>query len=139
MSTPAKPRTVASSSLASCVNRYGTAVTTDCELWRVPMTPAIPIPPDHQLTGEIEPWRCCCCKALIYNLDKKGYPAPGAPTPKFWSTRLRAVCSMCYGMMMYIHDNTFLRNEQEKWEAEEARRAENTKKLTGERDYLTGA
>ena len=101
------------------------------------MFPATPSQPE--LTGEIEPWRCCACRALIYNRDKKGYPAPGAPTPKFWSMRLRAICTTCHQMIMTIHENTFLPNAQEKWEAEESRRAENTKKLTGERDYLTGA
>lgn len=56
--------------------------------------------PDRPLTGEIEPWRCTGCDTLMYNLDEEGKPAPGAPTPRWWSMEHPKLCSLCYEMEM---------------------------------------
>jgi hypothetical protein len=50
-----------------------------------------------------EPWRCCGCKRLMYNLDANKYPAPGAPYPVFLNKQYPEVCNVCYEMYMTVH------------------------------------
>lgn len=45
-----------------------------------------------------EPWRCGGCKRLMYNLDAHGYPAAGAPIPRYLDDAFPAVCSVCFEM-----------------------------------------
>lgn len=49
-----------------------------------------------------EPWRCNCCGLLVYNLDKKGHPAPGAPATKYASAEYPKVCQTCWDLKMVI-------------------------------------
>lgn len=52
------------------------------------------------LKGDIEPWRCKHCNKLQYNVDADGYPAPGAPEPRWWSEEFNRVCEFCYAVAL---------------------------------------
>lgn len=98
------------------------------------------IPPERQLQGGVgEAWRCDVCEQLIYNVDAKGYPAPGAPMPKFWSVSKPAVCTVCYQMVTPLATHEYWVALHREWRDEEKRAKENKDRLTGRRDYLTGA
>lgn len=51
---------------------------------------------------ESEPWRCTHCEKLMFNVDEKGYPAPGAPTPLFVSVCYPKVCSLCWTLDLQL-------------------------------------
>jgi hypothetical protein len=48
-----------------------------------------------------EPWRCCVCGFMVYNLDEHGNPSPGAPSPRYISKHYPLVCLACF----YLHVN----------------------------------
>jgi hypothetical protein len=77
-----------------------------------------------------EPWRCQGCRSLMYNIDRKGYPAPGAPTPKFFDPDYSDVCWMCFIMLCNIRESQYLRVAHQRWQA-----AQERAKKTGD-DYF---
>jgi hypothetical protein len=49
-----------------------------------------------------EPWRCSVCGLYVYNLDDEGYPASGAPSPRYISQTFPIVCSVCWTLYVTI-------------------------------------
>lgn len=101
--------------------------------WSVGRTPGV--------TGVPEAWRCDVCEQLIYNVDARGYLAPGAPMPKYWSVSKPAVCTACYQMATVLHEadhNEYWKKLHAEWRLEEARAKDAKERQTGERDYFTG-
>ena len=90
-------------------------------------------------SGVPEAWRCDACGQLIYNRDAKGYPAPGAPMPHFWSMSKRAVCTVCFDMALLLHEKEYWKKLHADWRLEEARAKDAKDRQTGKRDYFTGA
>lgn len=90
-------------------------------------------------SGVPEAWRCDACGHLIYNVDAKGYPAPGGPMPHYWSVSKPAVCTACFQMGDNLASNAYWVALHREWREEEKRTKDNKDKLTGRRDYLTGA
>lgn len=97
-----------------------------------------PIPPERQLTGFIEPWRCDSCHHLMYNCDIEGHPVSGAPMPHFWDIAHPKVCTVCYTMALTINDIEHFKKAHQEWRLEEARNKDAKGRQTGKRDYLTG-
>lgn len=54
-----------------------------------------------------EAWRCVVCDFLVYNLDENGYPASGAPSPKFVSTDYPIVCKACWALYASIDSSKY--------------------------------
>lgn len=50
-------------------------------------------------------WRCDSCRHLMYNVDAKGYPAPGAPLPHFFSLEMPRVCQVCFFLRRTLVDH----------------------------------
>jgi hypothetical protein len=69
--------------------------------------------PNLMLPGEIEPWRCESCGALIHNVDESGYPRAGATQPKFFDERYKSVCTACFEMVSVIRNSTYWRAVQD--------------------------
>lgn len=105
------------------------------------MDPAIPWRGDSPVLSADEAWRCDACEHLIYNVDAKGYPAAGAPMPKFWSISKSKVCTACYEMAMALHNRPgqYWEKLHNDWRLEEARLKDAKDRQTGKRDYFTGA
>jgi len=61
-----------------------------------------------------EPWNCQHCGALIYNLDR-GYPAPGAPSPKFFNHDWQKVCTLCFQLGMAVRESTYFKAAHDLW------------------------
>lgn len=61
-------------------------------------------------------WRCQFCDKLIYNLDEKGYPAPGAPPPRFVSRRYQKVCVLCFDIYHIFDENGYFVRLNAEWE-----------------------
>jgi len=58
----------------------------------------------------IEPWNCCACGKLIYNvvwIDGKEYPAPGAPPALFVDMEYPRLCRMCFDMLEVIQGRRY--------------------------------
>lgn len=62
-----------------------------------------------------EPWRCDSCGALIYNLDSRSNPAPGAPSSYFGGDyggkRYEQVCTLCYQMKDVLTEAEFCKDK----------------------------
>lgn len=95
-----------------------------------------------QQLADGEPWRCSCCGELMYNVDEKRDPAPGAPTSKWFSDEYKRCCSVCYQMLLnligedrkgYWQD---LDRAEKEWNRKEQERL---KKLRPGNDYFAGA
>lgn len=95
--------------------------------------------PNRPLPGEIEPWRCDSCEQLMFNVDGAGLPIPGAPMPHFWDTTHRMVCTVCYDMAIAAFVLPHFRAAHDEWKQEEAKNKERKDRLSGKRDYFTGA
>ena len=95
---------------------------------------SLPLPPERQI---LEPWRCSCCKELMYNRDENGNPTEGAPMPKFWSIKYQQVCSMCYEMACAAN-TPYMMDVQEKEMIAEQLRKEKINRLSGRDDSSTG-
>lgn len=86
-----------------------------------------------------EPWNCNSCGELMYNLGPDGYPAAGAPMPHFWSLEHSKVCSACYSMALTIGTSKYWKDLHAADRDAQARRKYQNDRLTGKRDYFTGA
>lgn len=85
-----------------------------------------------------EPWTCTSCGHLMYNLDAEGYPAPGAPLPRFWDTEHTRVCLACYGMVLPLATQEYWKALHAADKEAMARRKDDNDRLTGRKDYFTG-
>lgn len=95
---------------------------------------------DHSETANHSPaWRCDGCGALMYALDSKGYPAPGAPPSDFISTTYRRVCNVCKDMWDTVSNIDYWRTIERESKAARDRRSKKNDGLSGKTDYFTGA
>lgn len=84
----------------------------------------------------MEPWRCeGPCGQLMYNINHKGYPAPGAPIgynirPSGKNTR---VCALCCDMYVTALENPYMAKCHSEWMEEQTRIKE---KLGSGKKYL---
>lgn len=65
----------------------------------------------------LEPWHCGECGEFMYNKDKEGYPAPGAPLGlevKVDEASFR-VCLMCAEVYISLLKNPFMVEQHKKW------------------------
>lgn len=83
-------------------------------------------------------WRCSFCNELIYNRDAAGNPTEGAPIPHFVSQKHKEVCTTCF-QLSSIRDNDYWRDVERDIRTARERKAEKIKKLSGDKDYFTGA
>lgn len=70
----------------------------------------------------IEPWRCGECKNLMYNVDSKGYPSPGAPigmSIKPYGKPMR-VCMMCAQLYVTVLKSPYFKEIHKSWAQEQA-------------------
>lgn len=99
-----------------------------------------PFPPEdispEETHGVDDAWECDACHQLIYNIVD-GYPAPGAPMPKFWSIKYRKVCTACY-QLATAASTPYLRAAQDQEHEESRRYREQVERLNGKRDYFSG-
>ncbi len=61
-----------------------------------------------------EPWRCQHCNMLVYNLAG-GYPAPGAPQPKYGGYVWKQLCTTCFDMLLPIREEFYWKALHENW------------------------
>lgn len=91
------------------------------------LTPGNPYPEDA--------WRCSVCNKLIYNLDKNGHPAPGAPIPHFVSLEYQRVCSACHALIPPI-DRDYWRTLHRQWQERQEEWRKKINKLGDGKDYF---
>jgi hypothetical protein len=58
-------------------------------------------------------WRCGACRALIYNRDADGHPAPGAPKPLYLDHRNQNICMTCFQMGLIVRDDPYWKAQQD--------------------------
>lgn len=63
----------------------------------------------------IEPWRCDNCGYLMYNIDKNGYPAPGAPIGMKIKGESTRVCSLCCDMYVTVLKSNHFKEQHKSW------------------------
>lgn len=71
---------------------------------------------DLLLNGDTEPWRCDHCQKLIYNVEN-GYPAPGAPAPRYLDSDHKNLCEVCFAMGSVIRNSTYWKDLAEKFKS----------------------
>ena len=79
-----------------------------------------------------EPWRCQHCGTLQYLTDQNGYPAPGAPAPKFGGVDFPEICTLCFQLYAVISTSSYWRGLHDVWKL---RQTDKNKLKPGE-DYF---
>ena len=74
----------------------------------------------------LDPWRCAECKGLMYNLDDRGRPSPGAPIGLVVTINeeRKRVCSVCADMYIVVNESRYMVEQHMAWEKEQSRRRE---------------
>jgi hypothetical protein len=112
----------------------------ECYMARTDHPPLPPVP-----AGELDDaWRCSECGLFVFNTDGNGHPLPGAPQPSRFYNEVTGIaewlCSLCEGTKNNEGLNSpYWKKLHEKWVEREKKRRENNSRLTGDKDYFTGA